>query len=369
MKNILKKSNFLFLLFFALFLLLPHEVKAEDASTIPVKISVTYGQTEARRIFRMINDMRTSPEDAWYWCGREKQPCPDLKPLQYDYDLEQIAMRRAAEIALSFSHARPNGKLYYTAYDILLPTNSENIAAGSTTAEGANRQWREDDANDTGQAHRRTMLSDEYNCVGIAHVTYNGYHYWVEEFACRPNVNTQSTAAVNTAKTVTLDVKTTKIENFGVVFNQDKYLLKKGETTPVSIKQTYLSVYGHRPYWDVSPVLDTPSISVADPKIVRYQNGITGLSEGSTSFTASLYGLSFTSDPIITVHTCDKNWDNGKVTKQPTLKSTGVKTYTCKKCGATKKVTIAKLKPLKVGRTVKDKSTNGVYKVLKGGKR
>ncbi|MCI5494396.1 MAG: CAP domain-containing protein [Lachnospiraceae bacterium] len=229
MKNILKKSNFLFLLFFALFLLLPHEVKAEDASTIPVKISVTYGQTEARRIFRMINDMRTSPEDAWYWCGREKQPCPDLKPLQYDYDLEQIAMRRAAEIALSFSHARPNGKLYYTAYDILLPTNSENIAAGSTTAEGANRQWREDDANDTGQAHRRTMLSDEYNCVGIAHVTYNGYHYWVEEFACRPNVNTQSTAAVNTAKTVTLDVKTTKIENFGVVFNQDKYLLKKGK--------------------------------------------------------------------------------------------------------------------------------------------
>ena len=38
-------------------------------------------------------------------------------------------------------------------------------------------------------------------------------------------------------------------------------------------------------------------------------------------------------------------WDSGKVTKKPTTSATGVKTYTCTKCKATKTETIAKLKP------------------------
>ena len=38
-------------------------------------------------------------------------------------------------------------------------------------------------------------------------------------------------------------------------------------------------------------------------------------------------------------------WDGGKVTKKPTTAATGVKTYTCSTCKATKTETIAKLKP------------------------
>ncbi|MBE6719594.1 MAG: fibronectin type III domain-containing protein [Ruminococcaceae bacterium] len=36
-------------------------------------------------------------------------------------------------------------------------------------------------------------------------------------------------------------------------------------------------------------------------------------------------------------------WNAGKITKQPTFKATGVKTYTCTVCKATKKVSVAKL--------------------------
>ena len=43
--------------------------------------------------------------------------------------------------------------------------------------------------------------------------------------------------------------------------------------------------------------------------------------------------------------TADHNWDNGKVTKQPTKTTEGVKTFTCSVCGATKTEPIAKLKP------------------------
>ena len=41
---------------------------------------------------------------------------------------------------------------------------------------------------------------------------------------------------------------------------------------------------------------------------------------------------------------CNHEWDSGKVTKEPTYTSTGIKTYTCEICGKTKTTTIAKLK-------------------------
>ena len=63
------------------------------------------------------------------------------------------------------------------------------------------------------------------------------------------------------------------------------------------------------------------------------------------------------------------SWDKGKITRQPTTAKTGIKTYTCTKCKTTRTETIAKLKvkKLAVGKIIKDKASNGVYKVLKGG--
>lgn len=46
-------------------MIIPTNVNAEEI--IPVNISVKYGQTEARRILDMINELRTSPTDAWAW--------------------------------------------------------------------------------------------------------------------------------------------------------------------------------------------------------------------------------------------------------------------------------------------------------------
>ena len=63
------------------------------------------------------------------------------------------------------------------------------------------------------------------------------------------------------------------------------------------------------------------------------------------------------------------SWDKGKITRQPTTAKTGIKTYTCTKCKTTRTETVAKLKQktLAVGKIIKDKASNGVYKVLKGG--
>ena len=63
------------------------------------------------------------------------------------------------------------------------------------------------------------------------------------------------------------------------------------------------------------------------------------------------------------------SWDGGKITKKPTTAKTGIKTYTCRKCSTIKRKVIEKLKHQKAtpGKIIKDKSTNGVYKVLKDG--
>ncbi|MCC8072510.1 MAG: CAP domain-containing protein [Clostridiales bacterium] len=152
-----------------------------------VSITVIYGQSEARTILSMINKLRTG-SNAWYWNSDNKTKTvkTDLKALTYDYDLEKIAMQRAAEIAVYFSHTRPNGESCFTAYsdaEYIYYAAGENIAYGQTDAQWANDDWTEEDCDYSGQGHRRNMLSSSYTAVGIAHVYYNGVHYWVEEFS------------------------------------------------------------------------------------------------------------------------------------------------------------------------------------------
>ena len=59
-------------------------------------LNVQFHQTLARKHAEMLNDFRTS--DTWYWNedNTTKTQVSGLNALTYDYDLEQIAMQRAA---------------------------------------------------------------------------------------------------------------------------------------------------------------------------------------------------------------------------------------------------------------------------------
>ena len=85
---------------------------------INVQLDVTYSQTDARDMLTLINDFRAS-DDAWYW-NQDNSAKTDvsgkLKDFVYDYNLEQIAMQRAAEIAVSYGHIRPAGTSWYPAF-------------------------------------------------------------------------------------------------------------------------------------------------------------------------------------------------------------------------------------------------------------
>ena len=329
-----------------LFLAVPFNVKAATATT-PVSISVQYGQTEARTILDMINEMRTSSTDAWYWKQDDttKTYCTNLQPLQYDYDLEKTAMQRAAEIAIIYSHTRPNNKDTFSAFyenSVYYTYAGENIAAGYGTADSVNDGWREDNELYAGQGHRRNMLNSKFNCVGIGHVYYNGFHYWVENFAYRDKVNTTPVSADNTETTLTIPVATSKISNFNITFDKDEYSLKTGESTSISVSDPAISVFGH---WGSRFVFvtDTPDLTIADSTVATLSGTITGISEGDTTISASLYGLTAHQTAAVKVHNCENHWDDGKITTPPTCTKTGVKQYTCTICSETKTEEIAAL--------------------------
>ena len=333
MKFMKKATAKLLLFFFCMSFLMVIPKKVNAAEIIPVNISVKYGQTEGRKIFDMINEMRTDSFDAWCWNAdnETKTRYDNLNELAYDYDLERIATKRAAELALLFDHGRPNGESFFSIYEeegITYRAAGENIAMGYRTAEAVNAAWREDGEPYNGQGHRRNMLNPKFNCVGIGHVYLDGCHYWVEEFAYRTSVNTTETTANDSEQIMSLSVPKSKVTGLKVAFDKTSYSLRTGESTEVKLTAK-LTVFGSD-----TIVTDLPAISVNDPSIATYSNGkITGVAEGSTTLTASLYGLTAADMPTINVYRCEHHWDQGEIITEATCTEEGEKKFTCSICG------------------------------------
>ena len=164
----------------------------------------------------------------------------------------------------------------------------------------------------------------------------------MENFAYRDKVNTTPVSADNTETTLTIPVATSKISNFNITFDKDEYSLKTGESTSISVSDPTISVFGH---WGSRFVFvtDTPDLTIADSTVATLSGTITGISEGDTTISASLYGLTAHQTAAVKVHNCENHWDDGKITTTPTCTKTGVKQYTCTICSETKTEEIAAL--------------------------
>ena len=141
-------------------------------------------QNEARSMLTLINEFRTG-DNAWYWNRNNRTTTVEtgLSSLVYDYQLEEIAKIRAAEIAQSFSHTRPDGRKWDTAFPAGNYYKGENLACGFESAADAFEGFREENENYDGQGHRRNMLRRQFTRIGLAAVEVDGTVYWVQEFA------------------------------------------------------------------------------------------------------------------------------------------------------------------------------------------
>lgn len=100
--------------------------------------------------------------------------------LKSDDILNTIAEQRAREIAVKFSHTRPDGSKCSSLLqenDIVNVYAGENIAAGHRSAEEVMDTW----MNSSG--HRKNILNENYTRIGVGiYEASDGNTYWVQVF-------------------------------------------------------------------------------------------------------------------------------------------------------------------------------------------
>lgn len=101
-----------------------------------------------------------------------------LPILKYNNNLQQGANIRAQEIITSFSHTRPDGSRFFTAFGNLQYRNiGENLASGYRSPEAVVNAWM------NSEGHRANILKPEYQEITVA-ITQgdDGKYRWVQIF-------------------------------------------------------------------------------------------------------------------------------------------------------------------------------------------
>ena len=103
-----------------------------------------------------------------------------LKSVSLSEDLNRVAELRAAEIVKKWSHTRPNGKAWNTAFAEAGVTSSyrgENLGKGQYSAALVVKSWMKS------KGHKENILNKKFTKMGVASVVVGGVTYWVQVFA------------------------------------------------------------------------------------------------------------------------------------------------------------------------------------------
>lgn len=147
------------------------EIPDKEYRTIDIKLTRNYDYTYD--VAELVNVLR------------ERQ---GTAPVALDANLTEIAMQRAAELAINYAHKRAN----YTDFNTIISEwgydtertvlFSENIAMGFTDSYAVVEGW----ANSPG--HYGNMVALSAIRIGVGHAEVNGVHYWVQVFDNRGTV-------------------------------------------------------------------------------------------------------------------------------------------------------------------------------------
>ncbi len=255
---------------------------AQAGDGVTVDVSAKFLYSEARSMLDMINSFRTG-QDAYYLDKDNKTQVQvkGLKKLQYDYNLEKAAMLRALEIAVFFSHTRPNGKKWSTAHSGSY-TRAENIAYGYGSASAAFKGFREDKKKYSGQGHRRNMLDKNFTRVGFGCVKVGNTVYWAQEFSSGKAGGSSSDKF--SAKTIEASWKTLSSGRTKVSASASNLILALGESVDLP-KVILASNSGaknglHQPQW-----------KSANNKIAKINRSkLVAVKEGKTELTVDVNG-------------------------------------------------------------------------------
>ena len=249
-------------------------------------INVTYCQTEARSMLEQVNAFRQDESMAWYWDENdsEKIYCSNLSALEYDYYLEEIAMKRAAEIAVKYSHQRPDGTNVFSLMDNYMSAG-ENIAYGQKTSEEVFVAWREDEDSYEGQGHRRNMLGDSFNRVGFGCVEFQGRKFWVQVFGgTLEALPDGEKSAADGKKTVIISALESNIIACGFCETSGNYRIEVGQCNNIKMPDAYIRLKDSS--FEKCCVEIPLSCSVDNTDIVSYASGkVCAKAQGNATIT------------------------------------------------------------------------------------
>lgn len=197
------------------------EAMGQKDDTYTIAGKVDYGK--AQQILTLVNKERKAQ---------------NRSALHMDRGLEEIAMRRAAEIALNFSHERPDGS---SCFSISQQVWAENIAAGYSSAEGTMQQWMDS------AGHRANILANDFKSIGVGCFQYGSITYWIQVFGCDAGTNSYAGSGVQN-KSYKTDISYDVISLKGSGFNLNASL---SNPLPLDSGQTFqLEVGIPNPGWD-----------------------------------------------------------------------------------------------------------------------
>lgn len=151
--------------------------------TLPNTGTWGYDQTFARdELYPALMAERMN-SDNWWMCGggTHVKTADVTHTLEYDTELEKVAMQRAAELMFSYQHDRPNGIQYNeayagTAYEWAYRTNelitfgpmAGGVMATKPTADAITYAFMESyETSPMRQRHREVLISNDYCRIGV----------------------------------------------------------------------------------------------------------------------------------------------------------------------------------------------------------
>ena len=158
--------------------IVPATVRAQTYTTV----SGTFRNGYAQQVLTLVNQQRQAY---------------GLRTLTMTQNLTDAAMKRAAELAVNFSHKRPNGDSCYTAFSG--NTRAENIAYGQTSPAAVMNSWM------NSQIHRDNILSSDIGFIGIGCFQSGNTLYWVQVFS-----DTTTSGTDNRSSNLSATVKVSK---------------------------------------------------------------------------------------------------------------------------------------------------------------
>lgn len=290
MKKIL--SVLLVLCLIASCIVIPTE-KTYAADENEISFQVTYMQTEARKMAEMINTYRAS---------NGKYP-ESQKALTYDYDLEQVAMQRAAEIVLKFDegHYRPDGSKYTQALaEKGFNVSPRGVMYGENILFGTENTMPLDKAfpkfcEDEGLVD---VMLGYYSSVGVAHVKMEDkIDFWVQVYSSKGK-NETYVAPVDGLKEVTVRISPSMVESMDVTYSSGDNTVSVGETKKVPSYIPKVKIIGSelKEELTLSPLV----FESVDGNVQASGGYMTGLSEGTGTITANLLGRTFSYNVTVT---------------------------------------------------------------------